>query len=125
MSVILDAGALIAADRNDRAMWRRLKAVAQDGDAPLTHGGVVGQVWRGGPRQASLARCLSTADVRALDDSLGRSAGVLLGRTRTADVVDSAIAVLAADGDVIYTSDPEDLALLCGARGVHVDIVPV
>lgn len=32
MTLILDAGALIARERNDRAMWRRLKTLAEDGD---------------------------------------------------------------------------------------------
>ena len=66
MTDVLDAGALIAADRGDRATWTRLKAAADD--APLTHGGVVGQVWRGGARQARLARFLAGVDVRPLTD---------------------------------------------------------
>jgi hypothetical protein len=40
---------------------------------PLTHGGVVGQVWRGGTgRQAPLARLLPGIEVAALDATLGR-----------------------------------------------------
>ena len=37
MSLVLDAGALIALDRNERPMWIRLKAAQLAGDLPLTH----------------------------------------------------------------------------------------
>ena len=54
MTLLLDSGALIALERNDRLMWRRLKAALQREEIPITHGGVVGQAWRGlGPRSAS------------------------------------------------------------------------
>ena len=63
MSVILDAGAFVALERNDRAMWRRLKAALQSGSPPMTHGGVIAQVWRGGTgRQALLARALHAVE---------------------------------------------------------------
>lgn len=123
MTDVLDAGAFIAADRGDRATWTRLKAAADD--APLTHGGVVGQVWRGGARQARLARFLAGVDVRPLSGELGRASGVLLGATGTADVFDAALVMLAADGDVIYTSDPEDIARLAAQRDLHVEVVRV
>lgn len=123
MTDVLDAGALIAADRDDRAMWTRLKAAGDD--APLTHGGVVGQVWRAGSRQARLSRFLAGIDVRPLTDDLGRASGLLLGATGTADVIDAAVVMLAADGDVIYTPDPEDIARLAAERDLHVEIVRI
>jgi hypothetical protein len=121
---VLDAGAVIAADCGDRAMWTRLKA-APAADEPLTHGGVVGQAWSGGPKPARLARFLVDVEVRPLTDELGRACGVLLGATATADVVDAALVLLAADGDVIYTSDPEDIARLAAERELHVGVVQV
>ena len=47
----------------------------------------------------------------------------LLGRTGHSDVIDAALVALAPDGDEILTSDPEHLATLARARGVHVDVV--
>ena len=92
----------------------------------MTHGGVVGQVWRGGSgRQANLARLLPALDINSLDDELGRRAGILLGQARMLDVIDAAIVLLAADGDFILTSDPDDLVPLAATAGLHVDIVPV
>ncbi|MGH2603900.1 MAG: hypothetical protein ACRDJ9_31505 [Dehalococcoidia bacterium] len=79
MTVVLDAGALIALDRDTRDMWVRLKAAQSSGDVPVTHAAVLGQVWRGGPRQARLSQALEGIDIRALDEGLGRAAGELLG----------------------------------------------
>ena len=126
MTTILDAGAFIALDRNDRSMWVRLKGLHLAGERPVTHGGVVGQVWRGGPRQARLATALAGTDVRSLDERLGRAAGELLGSTRMSDVVDAALVVLvvlAADGDEIITLDSDDLERLAVSAGRHVELI--
>ncbi len=126
MSLILDSGALLAVERGDRDTAALLKQELLARRVPITHGGVIGQVWRGGARrQANLARLLPALDVRAVDTLLGRRAGVLLGKTRTADVIDAALALLADEGDSLLTSDPDDLAALVAAAGVHVDVVRI
>lgn len=126
MSLVLDAGALIAVERGARDTIALIKRELLEGRAPLTHGGIVGQVWRGGAgRQAALATLLPGLDVSALDEALGRRAGVLLARARRHDVVDAALVLLAVDGDVVLTSDPADLEPLASAAGLHIDIVPV
>lgn len=103
-------------------MKRELRA----GRVPLTHGGVVAQVWCGGAgRQANVARVLRAVEAIPLDDALGRRAGILLGRARKTDAVDAAVVLLAADGDTILTSDPNDLKALAAAAAAHVDIVRV
>ena len=122
---MLDCGALIALERNDRAMWRRLKAAQLAGSVPVSHGGVLGQAWRGrGPRQALLAKALAGIEMRALDERLGRLAGELLARSGTNDVVDAALVLLAEDGDDIVTSDPEDIEPLAALAGRHVELLP-
>jgi hypothetical protein len=126
MTLILDAGALIALERNDRAMWRRLKSALLLNEIPITHGGVVGQAWRGrGPRSALLELALGSVDVRAVDESLGKRSGELLGRAKKSDVIDAALVLLAADGDAIATSDPGDLKPLAQAAGRLVDLLRV
>ena len=77
MTLVLDSGAFVALERNERQMWIRLKGAHADGEVPITHAGVLGQVWRGGPRQARLAQALAGIDVIALDEPLGRAAGRL------------------------------------------------
>ncbi len=125
MSVILDAGAFVALERNERAMWRRLKATLESGSPPMTHGGVIAQVWRGGTgHQTRLARALHAVETVPLDDELGRRAGVLLARSGLADAVDAALAAMATHGDQIVTSDPDDLAALVAASAQRVDVVP-
>ena len=123
MRLVLDTGPLIALDRNDRAIWRRLKTAQVAGHVPISHGGVLGQAWRGGPRQALLARALQGIDVRPLDEVLGRASGELLAAAHARDVVDAALVLLAADGDVIVTSDPRDIEPLALTSGRHVDII--
>lgn len=126
MRLVLDSGALIALERNDRPMWRRFKAALARGEVPVSHGGVLGQVWRsGGARQALLAKALDGVDVRPLDRAAGSAVGNLLARTRGTDVIDAALVLLARDTDLIVTSDPDDIAPLAAAAGVHVEIIVV
>jgi len=126
VSLILDAGALIAYERGSRLVAALLAIELRAHRAPITHGGVVGQVWRGGTgRQARIAQLLAGTRVMALDDVLGRRAGVLLARARASDVVDAAVVLLASDGDTIMTSDANDLEPLVHAAGVHAELVVV
>ena len=126
MSEILDSGALIALEGNDRRMWRRLKGSLQAASPPRTHGGVVAQVWRGGARrQARLATALQAVEIVPLDARLGRRAGVLLARSGLSDAIDAALVALADHGDQIITSDPDDLAVLVAASNRRVDVTPV
>ena len=126
MSLLLDAGALLAVEQGNRDVVALVERERLAQHAPLSHGGVVAQVWRGGSgRQAELARLLAGVDVKPLDQDLGKKAGVLLGLSRTDDAVDAALVCLAADGDDILTSDPGDLRALAEAAGVHIDLVPV
>ena len=125
MTLILDAGAFVAVERNDREVIALIKRELQAGRAPLTHGGIVGQVWRGGSgRQAGLARLLAGVEVAPLDDELGRRAGLLLRSSRTRDVVDAALVLLARDGDELLTSDAGDLLPLALAAGTELEILP-
>lgn len=123
MTLLLDSGALIALDRDDRAMWVRLKAAAGGRRSPVTHAGVLGQVWRGGPRQARLAAALAGIDVRPLDERLGRAAGELIAVAGRPDVIDAALVLLANDGDHVVTSDPDDLEAFAAASGRHVELI--
>lgn len=126
MTLVLDAGALLAIERGDREVLVALKHELLARRAPVTHAAVVGQVWRGGAgRQAPLSRWLATITVRALDLELGRRAGVLLRRARASDVVDASLVLLAVDGDSILTSDPHDVARLAAAADLHVEVIEV
>jgi hypothetical protein len=126
MTLILDAGAFVAVERGDRRVMALLKAEFLAGRTPVTHGGVVGQVWRGGSgRQAPIARFLDGVEVEPLDEDLGRRAGVLLKHTGGRDVIDAAVVLLASDGDTVLTSDPGDLTALAAEADIHLDLAAV
>jgi hypothetical protein len=55
----LDAGALIAFDRNDRRVVALLVEATAEGLGFAIPAGVVGQVWRDGRKQGRLARLLA------------------------------------------------------------------
>jgi len=122
--IVLDAGALVAVDRDDRPMITRLLAARARGDTLRTNAMVVAQVWRGtGGRQANLASALHGVDVRPVDEGAGRSAGQLLGRSGTSDAIDATVVLLARPGDRILTSDPDDLQRLADAAGLPVRVI--
>jgi hypothetical protein len=124
--LVLDAGAFVAVERGDRDVVALIKRERLAGRLPVSHGGVVAQVWRGeSGRQVPVARLLAGVEVAALDDGLGRRAGMLLARSGLADAIDAAVVCLAGDGDDILTSDPGDLLALAQAAGIHVELLPV
>lgn len=111
----LDAGALIAFERNDRRVVALLARALHHDLALVVPAGVVGQVWRDGRRQARLARLLAAEqlEIEALDDRRAREAGQLCGVRGTADVIDASVAIGARSrGHRIATSDPDDLRRL-------------
>jgi hypothetical protein len=124
-ALILDAGALLAVDRADRAMIARLRVAQQSGLELRSNAMVVAQVWRDRRgRQVTLARLLQAIDVRAVSPGDGREAGALLADAGTADPIDATVALLAVPGDRILTSDSGDLTRLVAAAGNRAVIVP-
>ena len=124
--LVLDAGAFVAVERGNRDVFALVKRERLAGRPPVTSGGVVAEVWRGGSgRQAQMARLLAGTAVASVDDTLARRAGMLLARSGQSDAIDATVVCLAADGDDILTSDPGDLRVLAEAAGLHVEIVPV
>jgi hypothetical protein len=115
-ALILDAGALIGADRSDRFVVSQLRAAQEDGLELRTNPMVLAQAWRDHRGcQANLARLLQAVKVLPIQDQDGREAGALLGRSGTADPIDATVVLLAATGDRILTSDPDDLTVLAEA----------
>lgn len=125
-ALVLDAGAFVAVDRGDRAMMARLRVAQGAGLELRTTGVVVTEVWRDpAGRQTNLAQLLKAVDIKAVDDHLGRQAGVLLGQAGTADAVDASVVAVAATGDRVLTSDPGDIRSLVVASGRSVLVIPL
>ncbi len=115
-ALILDAGALIGADRSDRFVVSQLRAAQEDSLELRTNPMVLAQVWRDRRgRQVRLARLLQAVKVLPIHDEDGREAGELLGQAGMSDPIDASVVLLADPGDRILTSDPDDLTALANA----------
>jgi len=125
VNLVLDAGALIGIDRDDRRTAGLIELGRRSGAALVTTAPVVAQAWRGAARQARLARLLGMIDVRSANLAEGRAAGELLAAAGTADVVDALLVLLAVPGDQLLTGDPDDLKALVGERGIPVTVVRI
>ena len=122
MGITYDTGALIAADRAERRIWARHRALLALREVPTVPAPVVAQSWRGG-RQALLARLLAGCDVEALDDGQARSVGSLAGRAATTDIVDVCVVEGAIRRhDLVVSSDPDDLQAIAAAAGRRLEI---
>lgn len=129
-AVVIDAGALIALDRNDRSVWAMLRVASDDAAMVAVPAGVIGQAWRDGARQVLLARALRHCDELPLDGTTARAAGLLCGQAGTVDVIDATVALAAAglsraEDVAVLTSDREDLGVLLDALGCAATIVNV
>ncbi|MCL2466506.1 MAG: hypothetical protein FWF02_13645 [Micrococcales bacterium] len=124
MSAVLDAGALIAIERRDRAFGAVLLVAQRRGIDLVTSSAVVAQVWRGGRSrgQVNLARQLKGIDERDLTSHDARLVGNLLAASGTSDLADAHIAVIMGTGDIVHTSDPGDLTHLLDTRGIDATV---
>lgn len=123
MGVTYDTGALVAADRGERRMWARHRALLSLREVPTVPAPVVAQGWRGGSRQALLARLLIGCDVEALDDGQARAVGSLAARAGTPDVVDACVVEGALRRrDLVVGSDPDDLKGIATAVGRRLEV---
>lgn len=129
-ALVLDTGALIALDRNDRTVWAMLRNAADDAAQVSVPAGVIAQAWRDGSRQALLSRALTHCDEVPLEGSLARATGLLCGRAGTADVVDASVALVASarahtGPTALITSDPTDLRHLLQTLDASVRLLAI
>jgi hypothetical protein len=109
---VLDAGALVGFERNDRRVVAIVARALDHRDPLVVPTGVVARAWRDGQRQVRLARLLGSplCEIIALDDRTARAVGQLCGVSGTADVVDASVAFTARQRALrVVTSDPEDI----------------
>ena len=126
MGYTYDSGALIAAERGDVKMWIMHDDMVSAGVRPVVPAGVLAQVWRGGGRQAGLARMLRNCRVESLEEGMAKQVGVALQKAGTSDVVDASVVVSAIGrGDTVVTSDPQDIQEILDALGEQVKVFTV
>jgi predicted nucleic acid-binding protein len=124
-TVVYDAGALVAAERNDRRLWAEHRVRLELGLSVVAPAPVVAQVSRS-PKQAQLRRLLAGCEVVEFDEASAHGVGRLLAASKTNDVVDGAVVELAIRrrADVV-TRDRDDLARLASAAGVRLRILEI
>jgi predicted nucleic acid-binding protein len=113
--ITLDAGPLIALDRDDRRVVVLLARARETGARVTVPAPALAQAVRRPERQARLARLVRqpTTDVVPLDRVDATNVGRLLASSGTADVVDAHVVICARRaGQRIVTSDPQDLQAL-------------
>ena len=113
LPVVLDAGALLAFERNDRRV-RRLIELAMEYARPLyVPSGVVAEVWRNSAQQGRLASLMSSDGlvVHSLDLDEAKAVGMLRESAGAGDIVDASVALVAQrHRAVVVTSEPQDIA---------------
>jgi predicted nucleic acid-binding protein len=115
VSVVYDAGALIAADRSDRTAWADHRARLEAGLVPVTTAPVVAQASRSG-QQAQLRRFLRGCEVVPFSDDEAHEVGALAGRSGSSDVVDVHVVATAHRRRFgLVTSDEDDLKPIADA----------
>jgi predicted nucleic acid-binding protein len=123
--VVYDAGALIAAERNDRRMWADHRVRLEAGVVPVVPAPVVAEGSRS-RRQVQLARLLRGCEVVPLDAATAHDVGRLLGRSHTNDVVDATVVAVAITRHAsVVTMDRADISRVANAAGARLVVIGV
>ena len=121
-AIVLDAGALIAIERDSRAVTGILVEATRAAETLTVPAGCVAQTWRDPRRQVRLATFLKrpNVDVAAMDAEEARNVGLLLADTGTSDITDGHVALCALRLDAaVLTSDPDDIRQLGPRLRIH------
>lgn len=125
MSIVYDAGVLVAADRGERRVWADHQARLEAGILPATTSPVVAQVSRSAG-QAQLRRFLRGCHMVGFATDDAHRVGSLLAEAGTSDVVDAHVVTVAVSlHAAIVTSDPSDLRRLAEAAPTPVRVLPI
>lgn len=121
---VYDSGVLIGIDNNNRRMWTIHHLALEEGRRLLVPAPVVGQAWRDPRRQVQLGKFLYSCEVVPVGLELSKAAGVLCGKAGTADIVDALVVTIAlAQGAIVFTSDPGDIAHLSSSADVKPGLI--
>jgi len=108
---VFDTGALIALERRDLRMSKRVMRLRESKGAIIVPTPVLGEWWRG--RSDWRDRILAPMIVEPLDAPLAKIAGEATTKIRGATLIDAVVMASAARaGAVVYTSDFDDLTRL-------------
>jgi len=109
--VTFDTGMLVALERRKQAAWVRFRRLQELSATITIPAPVIGEWWRG--RTDLREELLAAVDIEPLTDTIARLAGEAVATVRNAAMVDAFVMSSAAlRGDVVYTSDVDDLERL-------------
>ncbi len=124
--VTYDTGALIAADRNDRRMWALHAGFLALETSPNVPTPVLAEAWRGGSRQAGLARFLALCTTEPLTDEQAKAVGTLAARSGHDDIVDVTVVEGAIRRhDAVVTSNPTHIHKIADAVRARLTIATI
>jgi predicted nucleic acid-binding protein len=103
-----DTGALIGLERRGQRVSKLYRDAVELGQPVTVPAVALAEWWRG--RSVVRARILAGVRVEPMDSNLAQLAGEALAHVRGATVIDAIVMASAARrGDVLYTSDFEDM----------------
>lgn len=111
--MILDAGVFIAMDNPSQrgVVHALIRKMQTNGVRPVTNEAALAQAWRDPAKQVPMTMLVRAVSVHPFGDA--RAIGRRCANTRTSDVVDASLAVLADQlGLPILTTDPGDMSKL-------------
>jgi predicted nucleic acid-binding protein len=113
LGLTLDTGALIALERGDRRMRRVLLGATRTEVQITVPTPVLVEWWRGSRQRRLQDELLASVDIEPLSERLAKIAGEAVGHVRGATAVDAIVMASAAQrGDIVYTSDFDDMQKL-------------
>jgi predicted nucleic acid-binding protein len=123
--LILDAGAVFALSRADVRARATLAAAVEARAEVSIPAVVVAETVRGAAADAPVNRVLkAVGEVDVVGETIGRTAGCLLGEAGSNATVDAVVVATAVEAGaaVVLTGDPDDLrALAAGRREVVIE----
>ncbi|MBI2710126.1 MAG: twitching motility protein PilT [Actinobacteria bacterium] len=121
--VTYDTGALVAAERDDRAMWSLHAGFLAEEVVPTVPAPVLAEAWRGGGRQAGLSGLLAICAVEPLSEEQSRRVGALAGKAAHDDIVGVTVVEGAARRrDAIVTSSDTHIRAIAEAARARLHI---
>lgn len=123
-SLVLDAEGLVKLASGDPRARNIFEVARRRHGHIVTAASALAEVLRGGPGDVHVHRVLGRVTVIPINESQGRAAGELLGRTGLSGhrcALDALLAVVALEQPrpvVLLTSDPRDLARLTEEPGI-------
>lgn len=113
MGLTFDTGALIGLERRRHAIRKVFATAIEHGVPIVVPTVVIAEWWRRGAREKERAEILRAVRIEALAVYIARLAGIAVGIVPGAGTIDAIVMASASlRGDIVYTSDPDDLVRL-------------